>query len=645
MTELRRIWVLFCLVLPLSAQSGPKDRELTDPKSIVSASLSQARPVPISDLAASRKTGWGAWSPDGKEVAFCTNLAGHMNLWKVSARGGWPIQLTESDDRQSGPHWSPDGQWIVFRQDSGNEIYDLWAVPSTGGEAVNLTHSDDISESGALWSHDGSTLAISYKDASGVINIALMDWKTRKVHLLTHQATKNHSWYAFAWGADDKTLFADHISNGSSDSSIYRIDVSTAAAENLTEHSGEVHYGGADLSRDGRTVLLESNQKGGFQNVATLDVATKKLHWITDTQWEAYADSFSPDGKSVTFFLNADGRTRFFVHTLAPERDQEVPMPEGLNTPAAGPSSFSPQGDRLLIYHRSSTQPNDIWSYDLGKQSVQQLTFSTIASLDPEAIPHSQIVHYKSFDGTVISAFLWMPFNLKRDSTNPLILMPHGGPKGQTVDNLDRQVAALASRGYICISPNVRGSTGYGLEFQNANHQDLGGADLKDEIAAVEFMESTGFVDSRKLGILGGSYGGFMTLMAIGKYPEMWAAAVDKYGIVDWLSLLKTSDPGLREYERSLLGDPEKDKSVYVADSPITYLHNVRTPLLVLQGEKDRRVPKEESERVVEILKHEGKTVEAHYYPTEGHDFENLDSIQRVVAWFDRYLKGTAENH
>jgi len=162
-------------------------------------------------------------------------------------------------------------------------------------------------------------------------------------------------------------------------------------------------------------------------------------------------------------------------------------------------------------------------------------------------------------------------------------------------------------------------------------------------VYAAKFLEATGYVDSKKIGITGGSYGGFMTLMAIGRTPDVWAAAVSEYGIINWMTMLKSSDPFLQEYLKSLLGDPEKDRKFYDAASPITYIHNTKAPLLVLQGDNDPRVPKEEAEQVVALLKQDGKTVDAHYYPNEGHGFikrENLiDAIQRTIEWFDKYLK------
>ena len=160
---------------------------------------------------------------------------------------------------------------------------------------------------------------------------------------------------------------------------------------------------------------------------------------------------------------------------------------------------------------------------------------------------------------------------------------------------------------------------------------------------AAKFLEATGYVDAKKTGITGGSYGGFMTLMAVGKTPDVWAAGVELFGIINWYTMLQHEDALLQEYEKSLMGDPEKDRKVYEAASPITYIHNAKAPLLVLQGDNDPRVPKEEAQQVVDLLKKDGKTVDVHYYSNEGHGFEKrenrIDSIRRTVEWFDKYLK------
>jgi dipeptidyl aminopeptidase/acylaminoacyl peptidase len=641
-----RISILLTFLCTLSFAAGPADRQPTDPKSITSASNPSAKPVPIDDLFFSRRVASPSWSPDGKTVVFTTNMTGRNNLWLVPSSGGWPIQLTVSEDRQYGETWSPDGKWIVYEQDfGGHEYYDLFAVASSGGAPVNLTDTPEISENNPSFSPDGTMLACNYKPKTAAsTDIAVIDWKSHQLRKLTNEQSNDHLWSLAAWSPDGRFVYANRVFVGFTDASIYRIDVKTGRQEELTPHQGQLLINVSAVSPDGKNLLISSNEKGGYHNAALLDIATKDKKWITDTQWEAFPGDFSPDGKTATYVINADGFTTAYLYDIASGKSSPVQMPAGLTSPAGNPSAFSPDGKAMLLTHQDTQRPSDLWVYDVASGKPRQLSYSAVAGLNPNDLPAGQVVSYKSFDGQMISALLWMPHNLKRDGSNPAVVLPHGGPTGQTVASFGATAAALASRGYVCIAPNVRGSTGYGLEFQKANYQDLGGGDLQDEVYATKFLIATGYVDAKKIGITGGSYGGYMTLMAVGKTPDVWAAGVEEYGIIDWYTMLQHEDPMLQQYEKTLMGDPEKDRAVFEAASPIKYIRNEKAPLLVLQGENDIRVPKEEAEQVVEILKKEGRTVDAHYYPAEGHGFakrENqIDALKRTVAWFDKYLKG-----
>lgn len=641
-------WLAVALVFVsaslLAAVPSP-ERALTDPGSIQSASNPAAQPVPIHDLFFTHGVAGAAWSPDGREVVISTNTSGRFNLWKVPAAGGSPVQMTRSDDREYGATWSPDSKWIVYESDQGgNEQFRLYAVPANGGKPVDLTPKPDVSNTGALFSPNGEQVAFNIKPkTASVTNIALLDWKTHTIRRLTHEASKDHLWQVVAWSHDGRSVYANRINAGFTDASVWRIDAATGKATELTPHQGQVLVTASAVSPDGRWLAVASNAESGTNRAALYDVSKHAYRWLTKDPWESMPGNFSPDGKQVLYIINADGRSDIYLYDIVDGQSHKLDLPDGLNMPDGNPTSFSGDGSRLLVSHQSSSEPADYWIYPVASGSPRQLTHSALPSIKPDALPHSQLVHYRSFDGTVISAFLWMPANLKRDGAAPGVVLPHGGPTGQTVDSFNRTALALASRGYVAIAPNVRGSTGYGMAFQKANIKDLGGGDLQDEVYAAKFLAATGYVNPKKIGITGGSYGGYMTLMATGKTPEVWAAAVEEYGIINWMTMLQHEDPFLRQYEMSLLGDPVKDRKIYDADSPITYIKDAKAPLLVLQGANDIRVPKEEAEQVVSILKGAGRTVEAHYYPNEGHGFtkrENqIDALQRTVAWFNRYLK------
>ena len=636
------------LLLPLAVQTAipTPERLLTDPRSLESPAAPESAPVPIADLFYTHSHAGVAWSPDGKQIVMSTNFSGRFNLWKVDAAGGWPIQLVQSEDRQFGATWSPDGKWIVYASDrAGGEIFALYAVPSDGGPVQPLTADQNVTFEDAVFSPDGATIALNRKpkDASAT-DLALLDWKTHSIRQLTHEQTKDHLWQAGFWSADGRTLYANRLNAGFTDASVWRIDVATGKAEELTPHKGPALVLANSIAPDGSWLAVTSNARDGHDQAALYDVSKRSYRWITQGPWDAVGGIFAPDGKHLAYAVNADGRSDVFLYDIAGATSEKVAMPPGVNALVGNPTSFSADGTRLLITHQSSSEAADFWIYPLAGGAARQLSHSALASLRADALPRSQLVHYASFDGTVVSAFVWLPANLRRDASAPAVVLPHGGPTGQTLDTFNRTALALASRGYVCIAPNVRGSTGYGLPFQKANYQDLGGGDLQDEVFAAKFLVATGYVDAKKIGITGGSYGGYMALIAVGRTPETWAAAVDLFGVTNWLTEQAHEEPMLQQYDQTLLGDPVKDRAAYEKASATTYYANIRAPLLVLQGENDIRDPKEEAEQAFAALRAQGKVVDVHYYAGEGHGFakrENqIDALERTVAWFDRYLKG-----
>jgi len=632
----------FGLIFPAVA-AGPEDRRPTDPRSVLSTRQSKAGPIAPEDINTAIRVTDATLSTDGKTVAYISDASGRPNLWVMTASGADAHQLVQSDERQGGPLFSRDGREIVFAQDTGgDENYDLYAISIDGGVPRNLTHTADFTEYNPSFSPDGKTLVFISKAAgSPTPNLAMLAWPDGAMRPITHDTDPKADWTPVCWSPDSRTLYANRVAS-LDDSDVYRINVATGETRVLTKHTEHARIRATGISPDGGTLLLTSNAKGGYFNVALLDLASGQSHWVTDTHWEASSGTFSPDGSTFYYSLNADGRTslHFIATRSLKELDRQVPP--GLNEPGASPQAFLPDG-AFLLSHQDSTRPANLYRV-APSGDLKQLTRNESPGLASIPVARSQVIVYRSFDGQLISAFLWTPFNLKRDGSAAAVILPHGGPTGQMVDDFNRRAVTLVSRGFVVLAPNVRGSTGYGMIFQRANIKDLGGADLQDEIAGLEFLKGTGYVDSGKIGIWGASYGGFMTLMAIGKYPSLWAAAVDEFGILDWRAMLTRSEPEAQEYIKSLLGDPDKDQAVYENSSPLKYIRHATAPLLVLQGEKDIRVPKEETEQVISIMQAEHRTVSAVFYPNEGHGFvkreTKIDELTRAAAWFEHFLHG-----
>jgi dipeptidyl aminopeptidase/acylaminoacyl peptidase len=643
-----RTSTLFAIVILMStviaetsaAQTLPAPQAVTDPTQIASKPNAEVEPrsLTIEKLYMTRQVGRPTWSPDGQQIAFVSNMSGRNNLWLVLSDGGWPVQLTVSDQRQAAPAWSPDGKWIAYQSDfDGDEQWDIFLVSPTTGKVVNLTQTREIAEGNPTWSPDGRYLAYEVKPkTSAAYEIDVYDMVMREVKHLTTKTPQDLSNSDPLWSKDGKYIVYTQEQAKGTDSNIFIAEVATGKSTLLTPHEGEQRFSADDISPDGKHVLFTSNAANGYDNIGLLDVATKKISWLTHDKWEIRGHEFSPDGKHVTFTANVDGNVEIYLHDLATGKSTALPLPKGLNEPAGGHTAFTKDGSRLLYNHNGPTAPGDLCVYHLATGKSQQITHSLVAGVRSEDMVEPYLVHYPSRDGKwTISAFLYVPFNMARNGKNAAIVYIHGGPTSQTMNLFNRFIQFAANQGYMVLAPNYRGSTGYGKEFQQANLFDMGGGDLQDVLAGVDWIKQTGHLDPKKIAVMGGSYGGYLSMMAVTKAPEVWAAGVPIVPFVNWFTEIEHEDPVLQQSDLATMGDVVKNKALYEDRSPINFIDKIKAPLILLAGGHDPRCPKSETQQVVDAIKKRGGTVDYKIYENEGHGFarvENqIDAYQRVA--------------
>ncbi len=632
-----RIHSLFVMVLlttmsiPAASQTLPAPQAITDPKQIASKPDARVeKNLTIEKLYMTRQVGGSTWSPDGKTVAFVSNMSGRNNLWLVPSEGGWPTQLTVSDQRQTSPAWSPDGKWIAYMSDyDGDEQWDIFLVSPKTGQVVNLTNTREIAEEHPAWSPDGRYLAYMVKPkTSSVFEIDVYDTVMREVQHLTTGTAKDRMNVVPIWAADGKFIVYTQEQSKGTDSNVFVVDVASAQSMLLTPHEGERRYSANSVAPDGKSVLITSNSGNGYDNAGLLDIASKKIRWITQDRWEISGEAFSPDGRFLTYTANVDGNIDIYLYDLATGKARALPLPKGVNYSAGGASPFTRDSSRLLYYHTGPTAPGDLWVYEVASDGAakvngtragmpaphepsHQLTHSLVGGVRSEDMVEPHLVHYPSKDGKwTISAFVYVPYNLPRNGEHPAIVYVHGGPTAQTMNTFNRFVQYMANQGYIVIAPNYRGSTGYGKEFQHANLFDMGGGDLQDVLAAADWIKQTGYVDPKKLILMGGSYGGYMTMMGVTKSPEMWAAGVPIVPFVNWFTEIQNEDPVLQQSDLATMGDLQKNKALYEDRSPINFVDKIKAPLYLLAGGNDPRCPKEEAQQVVDAVKKRGGVAE-----------------------------------
>jgi len=627
-------------------QTLPAPQAVTDPKQISSKSKTQVeKNLSIEKLYMTRAIGATAWSPDGKTIAFISNISGRNNLWLVPAEGGWPTQLTVSDQRQTAPAWSPDGKWIAYMSDyDGDEQWDIFLVSPSTGQVVNLTNTREIAEESPTWSPDGRYLAYMVKPkTSSVFEIDVYDTLMRETRHLTTGTAKNKMNVSPIWSRDGKWIVYTQQQAKGTDSNIFVAEVASGKSTLLTPHQGEQLYSANDFSPDGKQVLITANAANGYDNVALLDIASKKISWLTQDKWEISGGNFSSDSKSITWTANVDGNTDIYLHDIASGKTASLPLPKGVNQVGGAESAFTRDGSRLLYYHNGPNAPNDVWIYSLADGKSRQITHALVAGVRAQDMVEPFLLHYPSRDGKwTISALVYVPYNLPRQAVSPAIVYVHGGPTSQTVNSFSRIIQYMANQGYVVIAPNYRGSTGYGKEFQQANLFDMGGGDLQDVLAAADWIKQTGYVDPKKLILMGGSYGGYMTMMGVTKAPDVWAGGVPIVPFVNWFTEIENEDPVLQQSDLATMGDPVKNKALFEDRSPINFIDRVKAPLLLLAGGHDPRCPKTEAQQVVDAIKKRGGVVEYKVYENEGHGFarvENqIDAYKRVAEFLKAHV-------
>ncbi|MGZ4787716.1 MAG: prolyl oligopeptidase family serine peptidase [Terriglobales bacterium] len=637
LTALFLLLTSFCLGQTLTP---PKPK--TDPQNVIAKMNPNLSIYSLEKFFLSRQIGDSTWAPNGKRVALVTNLSDRMNIWLVPADGGWPQQLTVSDQRQYRPAWSPNGQWIAYQSDyDGNEQWDLFLVSPANGEVVQLTRTPEVSEEQPTWSPTGKDLAyVTRAKASPSYEIAVLNVLSRKSRNLTINTLAEVSNTDPLWSPDGKSIVYTQENASGRDSNVFVVDVETGKSTNLTAHEGEKTFAATAWSPDGKQLLIASNAENGFKNVALLDVATKKLDWLTHEKWDVRSGQFSPDGEALSFEANVEGNVDIYLYHLLKHVAEKLDLPVGVNMTAGSASAFSKNGMQVLYSHSGPTMAEDLWVYSLATRKSAQITHSMSAAISPNDMVIPYLVHYPSRDGKyTISAWAYMPYNIGRNEKYPAIIYIHGGPASQQRDDFNPFLQYMINQGYIVIAPNYRGSSGYGEAFKRANVMDMGGGDLQDVLAATDFMQKTGYVDPKKLIVMGRSYGGYMTMMAVTKDPEKWAAGVAVVPFVNWFTEYQNEDATLQAGDKATMGDPVANKALWEERSPINFVDKIKAPLLLIAGANDPRCPKSEAEQVAAAIKKNGGTVQLKVYEDEGHAFGKREDVIDHFKRISDFLK------
>jgi dipeptidyl aminopeptidase/acylaminoacyl peptidase len=568
-----------------------------------------------------------SFSPDGAEIAYSTDTTGQFNLWRQPAAGGWPVQLTVLEDDSARQHaWTREG-FVVGIDHHGDEQWQLHRLPASGGWPEDLTR------------HPGAQFVVGYEhpdrprltysgnatrpEDTSVYELDLVSGES-------HPLVEDRGNFAPGpWHPDGRRLALVQVL-GNMDQDVFLLDLADGSRRHLTPHQGEEINLPVGFSQQGDALFLLTNRDHEFTWLARLDLAGG-LETVWRGDWDVEAAHLDRERRRLAWVVNEGGLSAFHVLDLVSGRELGVPeLPRGW----CRLSAFSPDGRRLAAVISTATRTADVYVADLEAQTTTRLTWSFLGGIPEEELCGAEAIHYPSFDRR-IPAWLYLP---RAAGRLPVVLSIHGGPEAQERPGQEFSLYQyLASRGVAVLAPNIRGSSGYGRTYQALIHRDWGGGELRDIEAAARWLQEQAWVDPHRIAVYGASFGGFATLSAMTRLSEYWACGVDLVGPSNLVTFARAVPPHWKHWTRRWVGDPDDDRDLLVERSPITYVDRVRAPLLVLQGARDPRVVKAESDQMVERLRAMGREVEYQVFEDEGHGFTkrpNLLRAYRMIADF-----------
>lgn len=583
-----------------------------------------------------------AFSPDGESIAYSTNISGQFNIWRQPSSGGYPRQLTLSGSKSVRDlKWSPDGSTMLFTADEhGDEYFRPYTISSAGGLPHVVSSEPDVRHylgMGSAWAPDGRSIAYAANDREPTDqDVIVRDLETGATRRLL---AGDANYFAGSWSPDGQWLTAAKF-NSNTDSDIYVLSRDGESVRMVTPHEGQIEYYPGPWKPDGSGFYLLTNEGREFVGLAFFDLATNGYTWDLTYDWDIEDFAAASDGSIAVWCVNEDGYSKLYA------RDQRTGQPVDLPTLPSGVVqvlTVSAKGERIAVLLSRATHPPEIYVINVGTRTATRITDGALGGIAESDLIEPELIRYPTFDGKQIPAFLYRPHG---DGPFPAILSIHGGPEAQerptyTYGGLYQY---LLSRGIAILATNIRGSSGYGKSYQKLIHRDFGGDDLKDWEAAAKYLQSLSWVDSTRLGVYGGSYGGFATLSCVSRLPDYWAAAVDIVGPSNLVTFAKAVPPTWKRMMAEWVGDPETEADFLMERSPITYVDQIKAPLFVIQGANDPRVVKSESDQIVERLRARGVEVRYDVYEDEGHGFtkreNDLKANGDTAEFFIKHLIG-----
>ncbi len=583
-----------------------------------------------------------SFSPDESRILFSSNQSGIFNAYTVPVTGGTPTPLTQSTtDTTFAVSYFPKDERILYTRDqSGNELNHLY-VRLQDGKEKDLTPGEKLKAMFAGWKHDLAGFYVMTNERDNkFFDLYEYDAKSYDRTMIY----KDETGYQIGAISDDGKWLALGKTEGTADSDIYLYDTASRQMKKISEHTGQVEFEADEFDPTSKYLYFRTNNGGEFMRVCRYELGSGKVEDVEKADWDIAATGFSYNGKYRFSATNADGSTVVRIYNHATGAPVDLPkLPDGDITNF----SVSRSETKMAFYVNGDRSPNNLHVYDFGKRTVTKLSDSMTKQIDQDDLVEAQVVRFKSFDGVEIPNIYYKPHQATAAIKSPALVWVHGGPGGQTRRGYSALMQYLVNHGYVVLGINNRGSSGYGKTFFTADDGKHGKEPLWDCVEGRKYLASLPYVDANRIGIIGGSYGGYMVLAAMAYQPDVFNVGVDIFGVSNWVRTLQNIPPWWESFKVALyqeIGDPTKELDKLKETSPLFAADRIKKPLIVLQGANDPRVIKPESDDIVAAVRKNNVPVEYVVFPDEGHGFtkkkNEIQGYSAILKFLDQHLKG-----
>jgi dipeptidyl aminopeptidase/acylaminoacyl peptidase len=585
------------------------------------------------------RSAYGAsFSPDG-ELVFLLTTTGTPQVWSLAEAGAWPEQRTFFDERVTFASFSPEREELIFGMDEGgNERAQLFRLADS--RVTPLTDKPDAKHRWGGWSHDGEQFAF----AANRRDRSVFDIYVQGRDETEEEATRVYEgdgWFTVGGfsPSDDRLLVSESHSSFDHDLSV--LDLS-GDIEHVTPHEGDVRYQSAAWGPAGDALYVVTDHNSDTLYLARLDIATHELEPVVDDpEWNVEGFALDEGTGRLVYARNVNGYTDLTVGRLAGETEiEEFPAP-ALPDGIAGSIEFDSDAERFAVTVTGPRENTNVHVVDVETGESECWTRASTAGFSREHFREPELVRYETFDDREIPAFFSLPADSRAGET-PVVVDIHGGPEAQRRPRFSPVTQYLLDAGYGVFEPNVRGSTGYGKTYTHLDDREHRMDSVADIESGVEWLSNHSMVDTDRIAVMGGSYGGFMTLAALTEYPDLWAAGVDIVGIADFTTFLENTGSWRRALREAEYGSLADDRAMLESISPLSRIERIDAPLFVLHGANDPRVPVGEAEQVAERVREQDIPVETMIFEDEGHGIvkrdNRIDAYTEIARFLDEHV-------